>query len=231
VTAKGLGPTASILGSKMADVADVIAERAHPFLPHIDIKSAVTCINCAQMKRQLDYALLQLKSLQKITELLQQDSEVPKTVNLGGIADKCVIANHKEVENAHPNSSSSITSKLFESDLNNVSNNDEALNLLNDTRHRGNSSISSVNVEPSSSMSTSNSKIISQVNSSVKWSDVAAGRVKHCHQSTSASLYNIPTVINGQVLPTGKSVPKYKKGKLAMKSSAIISIKIIKSYC
>jgi hypothetical protein len=53
------------------------------------------------MKRQLDDALLQLKSLQKIAVLLQQDSEEPKMANLRGIAIKCVIANHKEVENAY----------------------------------------------------------------------------------------------------------------------------------
>jgi hypothetical protein len=98
-----------------------------------------------------------------------------------------------------------------------VTNNEEVFNMLNVTRHQGNTCISSVNVEPSSSMSTSNSKIISQVNSLVKWSDVAAGRVKHCHQTTSVSLYNILTVINGQALPTGKSVPKYKKEKLVVK--------------
>jgi hypothetical protein len=54
---------------------------------------------------------------------------------------------------------------------------------------------------------------------------VAAGRVEYCHQSTnqvtSASLYNIPTVINGQVLSTGKSVPTNKKAEQVVKSNVI----------
>jgi hypothetical protein len=140
-------------------------------------------------------------------------------VNLVGTADKGAVANYKEVNNAYPNISSHITSKLRESDSNNVINDYEVLNLLKNARHQGNSGISSVNTESSSNMSTLNSEIILQVNYSVKWSDVVVGRVEFCHQSinqvTSASLYNIPTVINGQVLSTCKSVPKYKKGELS----------------
>ena len=87
-----------------------------------------------------------------------------------------------------------------------TNNNHEALDLFNDTRYRGNSSIVSSSV--------SNSKTILQVNPSAKWSDVVAGRVKLCHQSMSVPLHNIPTIIIGQVLPLDKSVPKYKTRKL-----------------
>jgi hypothetical protein len=45
------------------------------------------------MKRQLDDALLQLKSLQKIIELLQQDNADPRILNHEDTADKYVIAN------------------------------------------------------------------------------------------------------------------------------------------
>jgi hypothetical protein len=125
----------------MADVVDGIAECAHSFPPNINIKSVVTCINCAQMKRQLDDVLLQLKSLQKINELLQQVNEAPKMVNLGGTADNSAVVNYKEVKSAYPNNYSNIISKLRESDSNNVTNDCEVLNLLNDARHQVISSI------------------------------------------------------------------------------------------
>jgi hypothetical protein len=96
-----------------------------------------------------------------------------------------------------------------------VTDNNEVLDLFSDTRHRGNSSILSASV--------SNSKTILRVNPSAKWSDVVAGRVKLCHQPTSLPLHNIPTIINGQVLPLDKSVPKYKIRKLVSKTSAIDS--------
>jgi hypothetical protein len=155
-----------------------VVERKTFRTPNINIKSVMMCINCAQMKRQIDNILSQLKSLQKITELLQQDNEASKMVNLGATADKGAAANYKEVKSAYPNNSSNIISKSHESDSYNVINDYEVLNLLNNARHQGNGGISSVNIESSSNVSTLNSKIIfSQVNSSVKWSDVAAGRV------------------------------------------------------
>jgi hypothetical protein len=52
------------------DVVDAITECGHPFSSNINTKWAVICINCAQMKRQFDDALVQLKFLQKILELL-----------------------------------------------------------------------------------------------------------------------------------------------------------------
>jgi hypothetical protein len=106
------------------------------------------------MKRRLDDVLLQLKSFQKINERLQQVNEAPKMVNLGGTADKGAVANYKEVKNAFSNNSSNTISKLHESDSNNVTNDCEVLNLLSDARHQGSSSISSVNIESSSNMST-----------------------------------------------------------------------------
>jgi hypothetical protein len=113
-----------------------------------------------------------LKSLQKVTELLQQDSdqnEVLKKVNFRDIVDKCVNVKHNEVGNASMNNSTNYTGNSYENDSNIVTNNNEVLNLFNDTRHQGNSNILSVSV--------SNSRTILQVNSSAKWSDVVAGRV------------------------------------------------------
>jgi hypothetical protein len=131
------------------------------------------------------------------------------------------------------NNSTSYTSNSYENDANIVINNNEVLDMFNDTRHRGNSSISSVNAKTSSNLSAtnSNSKTILQVNSSVKWSDVVAGRAKPCHQLSSASLHNIPTIIDGQVSPSNKPVPKYKTRKLAANPSVTITPKITKSYC
>jgi hypothetical protein len=48
----------------------------------------VKSTNCVQMKRQLHDALLQLKSLQKIIELLQQDNADPRILNHEDTADK-----------------------------------------------------------------------------------------------------------------------------------------------
>jgi hypothetical protein len=49
------------------------------------------CTNCVQIKRQLDDALLQLKSLQKIIELLQQDNGDSRVLNHEDTADKSVL--------------------------------------------------------------------------------------------------------------------------------------------
>jgi hypothetical protein len=49
----------------MADVVGVTAERAHPFSPIITIKNVVTCINCAQTKRQLDNVLFATEIIAK----------------------------------------------------------------------------------------------------------------------------------------------------------------------
>jgi hypothetical protein len=55
-------------------MADVIAECAVSSVLNNNTNRLVKCTNCVQMKRQLDAALLQLKSLQKIIELLQKDN-------------------------------------------------------------------------------------------------------------------------------------------------------------
>jgi hypothetical protein len=209
----------------MADVIVVNAGPDNHLSSNIGKNSVVTCVYCIQLESQLGGALSQLKSLQKVIRLLQQDSEqnkVLKKVNFGGIVGKCVNMKHNEVGNASMNNSTSYTGNSYENDANIVINSNEVLDMFNDTRHRGNSSISSVNTKTSSNMSASNSnsKTILQVNSSVKWSDVVADRAKLCHQSSSASLHNIPTIINSQVLPSNKPVPKYKTKKLAAKSSA-----------
>jgi hypothetical protein len=59
----------------MADITDVPVECALSFAPNSDINGSMMCKNCVQMKRQLDDAVLQLKSLQKIIELLQQGNK------------------------------------------------------------------------------------------------------------------------------------------------------------
>jgi phage terminase small subunit len=65
----------------MADEANITAEQAHPFLTNTDIKTVLACANCVLIKRQVDDALLQLKSL---IELLQQDDEELKRANHEG---------------------------------------------------------------------------------------------------------------------------------------------------
>ena len=62
----------------MADIADVNVGRAHHHALNSDKNSIDICANCIQLESQLDDALLQLKSLQKVIDLLQQDSEKMK---------------------------------------------------------------------------------------------------------------------------------------------------------
>jgi hypothetical protein len=49
----------------MADMADVIAECALSSVLNSNTNRLLKCTNCVQMKRQLDDALMQLKSLEK----------------------------------------------------------------------------------------------------------------------------------------------------------------------
>jgi hypothetical protein len=60
---------------KMADIAYVNVGRAHHLTLNSDKNSIDICVNCIQLESQLDDSLLQLKSLQKVIDLLQQDSE------------------------------------------------------------------------------------------------------------------------------------------------------------
>jgi hypothetical protein len=170
----------------MADVIAVNAGWDNHFSSNIGKSSVVTCVNCIQLESQSEDAFSQLISLQKVIKLLRQDSEqdeVQQKVNLGGMVSKCVNVKH-EVRNASMNNSTSYTNNSYENHANIVIDNNEVLNMFNDTRLRGNSSISSVNAKTSSNLSATNSKskTILQVNSSVKWSDVVAGREKPCHQ-------------------------------------------------
>lgn len=91
-------------------------------------------------------------------------------------------------------------------DLDTVINDKEDLDLFYDTKHCGNSSVSSATAILSSSPPAFDSKTIIQADSPTMWSDVVAGRKRYSHQSESqvnrAPLYNIPTIINGQVLKT-----------------------------
>jgi hypothetical protein len=45
----------------MADIADVNVDNAHNSLPNFNINSDVSCVNCIQMKSQLDDAISELK--------------------------------------------------------------------------------------------------------------------------------------------------------------------------
>jgi hypothetical protein len=129
------------------------------------------------MKRQLDDALLQLKSLQKIIELLQQDNGDSRILNHEETADKC----------------GTVT---------------EDLDLFCDAKHRENCNVSPVTVALPPSVPVLDSKFIAQADSLSKWSDVVACKRRCGHQSVSqvksAAIYNIPTIINGQVLSTDK---------------------------
>jgi hypothetical protein len=60
----------------MAAEVCVLPDRSLPFSSNSDIKSVMMCANCLQKESQLDDILSQLKSLQKIVELLQQDSSI-----------------------------------------------------------------------------------------------------------------------------------------------------------
>jgi hypothetical protein len=143
-------------------MADVTVECALSFAPNIDINRTMICTNCAQMKRQLDDALLQLKCLQKIIELLQQDSGDSKIVNHEGTADKGAVMNYKEVKIACSNNSFSISNKSCKSDLDILINGKEDLDLFYDTKHRGNSSVSPATVALSSSLPAFYSKTIAR---------------------------------------------------------------------
>jgi hypothetical protein len=90
----------------------------------------------------------------------------------------------------------------------------EDLDLFCDTKHHGNSSVSSVAAALPSSLPVLDSKFIAQADSLSKWSDVVACKKRHGHQSVSqvksAALYNIQTIINGQVLAMDKLTIKQK---------------------
>jgi hypothetical protein len=58
----------------MAAETCVLSDRSHPLSLNADINSAAKCVSCHQKQRQLNDILLQLKSLQKIVDMLQQDS-------------------------------------------------------------------------------------------------------------------------------------------------------------
>jgi hypothetical protein len=88
------------------------AEQAVPFLLNTDIKNVVVCANCIQLKIQLDEVLIQMKSLQKIIEVLQKDGEESKMARQEDVAIKSAIAKHKDVNNIYPSSSSSNTTNL-----------------------------------------------------------------------------------------------------------------------
>jgi hypothetical protein len=182
-------------------MTDAPVECALSFAPNSDINGSMMCTNCVQMKRQLDDALLQLKSLQKIIELLQQDNRDSKVVNREGTADKGAILNYKEVKAACSNSSFSISNKPCKSDLDIV---------ISDKVDLDSPAI--------------DSKTIVQADSPIKWSDVVAGRKRFNHRSASqvksAPLYNIPTIINGQVLPMDKLAPKQMIMKPVMNTNA-----------
>ena len=96
------------LACKMVDIADVNVGRAHHLTLNSDKNNIDICVNCIQLESQLDDALLQLKSLQKVIDLLQQDSEQNEAlmkVNFQGILDKNVNVKHVEVGNASMNNS------------------------------------------------------------------------------------------------------------------------------
>jgi hypothetical protein len=78
---------------KKVDVVDMVAKCALSSVLNSNTNRFVKCTNCVQMKRQLDDVLLQLKSLQKIIELLQQDNGDSRILNHEDTADKCVIVN------------------------------------------------------------------------------------------------------------------------------------------
>jgi hypothetical protein len=84
----------------------------------------------------------------------------------------------------------------------------EDLDLFFYTKHHGNNSVSPVTVALPSNLPTFNSKFIAQADSLRKWLVVVACRKRSGRQSVSqvksATLYNILTIINEQVLPTDK---------------------------
>jgi hypothetical protein len=103
-----------------------------------------------------------LKSLQKIIELLQQDSRNSKVVNREGTADRGAILNYKDIKSACSNSSFSISNKPYKSDLDIVISDKVDLDLLYDTKHRGSSSVSPATVVLSSSLPVIDAKTIVQ---------------------------------------------------------------------
>jgi hypothetical protein len=109
---------------KMAIITDVDVGRAHHLALNSGKNSTDICVNCVQLESQLDDALLQLKSLQKVINLLLQDSEqneALKKVNFQGILDKSVNVKHVEVGNASMNNSTNYTGNPYDSFISNLS--------------------------------------------------------------------------------------------------------------
>jgi hypothetical protein len=132
------------------------------------------------MERQLYDALLQVKTLQKIIELLHQNNWDPRILNREDTAEECVTVNE-----------------------------DFDVTCNNENHENSSASLIIVALPSGLPVYDSKFKFIAQADSPSRWSDVVA-YMKMCdyqpvNHSKSAALYSIPTIINGQVLPMVKS--------------------------
>jgi hypothetical protein len=178
-------------------------------VPVSDLNSVGTYLNFICLKSQLDNVILELKSLQTITALLQKETGQNYTdlvqVRCSNIAAERLSKKHDSVNSTSVNDTVLInnSSRKFDvlpgSILNDGNVILEVMDINSTSNHQSSGDISSIITVPLSKSQAHMSKSIKQTKSAVKWSDIVIGRKDNCCVPNGVLARSIPTIINGQV--------------------------------